>query len=143
MSNIQASSNTERWILGRVVKVCGPKNRKLLVSPGQQTPKDSPTVRSPTDESSSAKTSLSPAPILNALRPKLDSSLTLSFIINTNGVTITTEHSKFHRTFLLTPKEATGRSNSRRSQSVKISKASCFLYTQSRKIFSSFISPTI
>ena len=33
--NTQASSNTERWILGRVVKVCGP--RIYLVTTGHKT----------------------------------------------------------------------------------------------------------
>ena len=33
--NTQASSNTERWILGRVVKVCGP--RTYLVKTGHKT----------------------------------------------------------------------------------------------------------
>ena len=33
--NTQANSNTERWILGRVVKVCGPKT--YLVKTGHKT----------------------------------------------------------------------------------------------------------
>ena len=33
--NTQASSNTERWILGKVVKVCGP--RTYLVKIGRKT----------------------------------------------------------------------------------------------------------
>ena len=99
-------------------------------TPGQQNPKDSPTVRSPPVVAPSSITSSSPVPMA---MPMFDSFSTLSFIINTNGMTITTvEHLKFL---------ASGRSNSCRGQSIKIPKTSCFLGTDCRKIFSCFISP--
>ena len=64
-------------------------------TPGQQNPKDSPTVLSPPVVARSSMTSLSPVPKANVFMPMLDSSSTLSFIINTNGMTITTvEHLK-------------------------------------------------